>query len=144
RFTDDADLTVEPFAGRESEVVGRFGSEYYVSLPAVEQAVRERSSFNIIHPKSGFKIDIFVRKDRPFDKSAMDRRQQTELPGRAGQKLALVSPEDIVLFKLEWYRRGGEISDRQWSDLIGVLQVQGDVVDQTYLDRWAAELGVAD
>jgi hypothetical protein len=54
------------------------------------------------------------------------------------------SPEDTVLRKLLWYREGDGISDRQWNDVIGVLRAQGARLDRDYLERWAAELGVAD
>ena len=66
RNTTDADITVEPFPGKEHQLVAFFGVGYYVSLDAVRQAVRERSSFNIISTTTGFKADVFVRKDQPF------------------------------------------------------------------------------
>ena len=59
-------------------------------------------------------------------------------------ELFFASPEDTVLAKLEWYRKGGEVSDRQWRDLLGVLKVQAGTLDRAYLDQWAGELGVAD
>lgn len=46
--------------------------------------------------------------------------------------------------KLEWYRMGGELSDRQWNDVLNVIKVQGDLLDLGYLRRWAIQLGVAD
>jgi hypothetical protein len=54
------------------------------------------------------------------------------------------SPEDTLLHKLVWFRLGDEISDRQWGDVLGVLRVQGERLDQAYLDAWATSLGVAD
>ena len=144
RYTRDADIAVEPFPGREDEFVAYFGPEYYVSPDAVRQAVRERSTFNIIKPASGFKVDVFVRKDRPFELALMARRTPSPVLGPGEPPLDLVSAEDIILLKLEWFRLGGEISDRQWSDVLGVLRVQADKLDQSYLDHWAPELGVAD
>jgi len=35
----------------------------------------------------------------------------------------ICSPEDIVLAKLEWYRMGGKLSDRQWRDILGVFDL---------------------
>jgi len=144
RFTHDADITVEPFAGREAEFARHFGADYYVSVPAILQANRNRSTFNLLHFKSGFKIDFFVRKETPFAKAAMNRRRLETLAEFDGQKLYLVSPEDVVLLKLEWYRLGGEVSDRQWSDILGVLQARPAGLDRTYLEQTALALGMSE
>lgn len=56
----------------------------------------------------------------------------------------IASPEGTILNKLEWYRMGGEVSDRQWNDILGVLKVQGTNLDMVYLQRWAAVLKVPD
>jgi hypothetical protein len=144
RFTNDADLAVEPFPGREADFCSRFGGEYYVSLPAVQQAVQQRSSFNIIHTTSGFKVDLFVRRDRAFEQSLMSRRRSFMLPDAGGQTIQCLSPEDIILVKLEWYRLGGEVMQQQWLDVRSVMEVQAGQLDGVYLNRWAAVLGVSD
>jgi hypothetical protein len=144
RYTRDADITAEPFPGREAQLVGAFGPDYYISLPAVRDAVRQRSSFNIINTGTGFKVDVFICKDAPFELSAMRRRTPVILPDAPNQPITLHTPEDVVLFKLRWYRLGGESSPQQWADILGVLKVQAGKLDQGYLDHWAADLGVAD
>jgi len=58
--------------------------------------------------------------------------------------LVLATPEDVILHKLYWYRLGGEVSERQWNDVLGVLRVQGEALDLAYMQRWAGPLGVAD
>src|SRR5437879_4669252 len=63
RYTRDADITVDPFPGKEAQLAGNFGPDYYVSLSAVQEAVRNRSSFNIINTSAGFKVDVFVRSN---------------------------------------------------------------------------------
>jgi hypothetical protein len=115
-----------------------------VSLAAIEQAIRIRSSFNIIDTTIGFKCDLFVRKDRPFEISAMNRRVAMALPDRPDQPLCVLSPEDVILFKLEWYRIGGEASERQWVDVQNVLKAQAERLDRGYLAHWAKELSVDD
>jgi hypothetical protein len=144
RSTIDADLCVEPFPGKESLLVDSFGPDFYVSRDAVVAAVRDRSSFNIIDTTAGFKVDVFVRKDRPFDRSVLARRRPITSPEPGSRPVFVVSPEDVILLKLEWYRLGHEVSERQWSDLLGVLRIQAGRLDEAYLDRWAADLGVSD
>ncbi len=144
RSTRDADLTVEPFPGKEAAFVGSFGPDYYLSLDAVTQAVRGRRTFHIINTIAGFKVDIFIRKDAPFERSVLSRRTRVEMPGDPGPPLALISAEDSILLKLEWYRLGNETSERQWLDVLGVMRVQAGRLDDAYLDQWAAELGVAE
>jgi hypothetical protein len=144
RYTHDADLTVEPFPGREAQFAASFGEDYYVSLEAIQDAVRRRASFNIIHLTSGFKVDLFVRKDRPFDEQVLRRRRPHRTSEPEGPIIQLVTPEDIILLKLEWFRLGGEMSERQWNDILGVLRVQASNLDNAYLDHWAQQLGVND
>jgi hypothetical protein len=143
RHTLDADITVEPFPGKEADFVGALGPDYYVSLPAVQQGVRAKSSFNVINTSAGFKVDVFIRKDEPFEQSAMARRVPTPVPGTPNASVVLYTPEDVILFKLRWYRLGNEVAE-QWKDVLGVLKVQAGKLDEAYLDHWAAELSVAD
>jgi hypothetical protein len=144
RYTQDADLTAEPFPGREEALTRQFGPDYYISPAAVLQAVRDRGSFNIIHTPTGFKVDVFIQKRRPFDQNLLQRLIPRTDIDPTGHPVPVLSPEDILLHKLEWYRLGGEVSDRQWGDVLGVLRVQAGRLDDAYLDHWAADLGVAD
>jgi hypothetical protein len=144
RSTEGADIAAEPFPAREAEFATNLAADYYVDVPMIQQANRDRSSFNMIHFGTGFKIDVFIRKDRPFDLSVFSRRIATIPDQSTGQSIDIVSPEDTILQKLEWFRLGGEISDKQWSDILGVLRVQAGRLDESYLDYWAKELGVFD
>jgi hypothetical protein len=143
RFTLDADIAAEPFPDRSAALTASLPPPYYVSLQAVEEAHREAGSFNIIHTESGFKVDVFICPDEPFARSAMARRQHVALSEQA-PAVAIQTPEDVILYKLHWFRIGGEASSQQWTDVLGVMRVQGDKLDQAYLDAWAAPLGVAD
>ena len=144
RSTQDADLTVEPFPGREEALANCFDEAWYVSVPAMRQANERRTSFNIIHTAVGFKCDLFVQKDRPFDASTMGRRVYLAFPDVPNQPLWVLSPEDVILHKLKWYRLGSETSERQWLDVRNVLSAQTGKLDHDYLTYWAAELGVDD
>jgi hypothetical protein len=72
----------------------------------------------------------------------MEHRQAVAIG--PGQTLHVHPPEDILLQKLRWYRKGGETSDRQWRDILGIVRVQGEHLDRSYLTENAPALGVAD
>jgi hypothetical protein len=111
----------------------------------IRDAVHRRGSFNVIHLDTMFKVDVFVAKDDEWSCTQFSRAHRARI-GDAGEKVELVfaSPEDTVLHKLVWYRLGGETSERQWRDTVGVLRVQGAALDATYLAAWAPRLGVDD
>jgi hypothetical protein len=144
RNTQDADVSVAPFPGREREVVEHLAAEYIVSLPAVESAVLRRRTFNAIRKATTFKIDVFIDQGRPYDDAVRQRRKALP-PEFAGDATVYVqSPEDVILHKLQWYRLGNEVSDRQWSDVLGILRAQRGHLEVEYLSHWAGQLGVAD
>lgn len=144
RFTHDADICVEPFPGKEQALCSALGDDYYVSLPAIRDALRSHRSFNVIHTPTSFKVDLFVAKPRLFDQSLLARKQTRRVGGDAGISIDMVSAEDVILLKLEWYRLGDEASSQQWTDVLSVFSTQAGALDQAYLDRWAAALGVQD
>ena len=108
-------------------------------------AIKRSASFNLIHLGTMLKIDIFVTKDRPYDKVVFQRKRKETLDEKhKTDEFYLASPEDVILNKLEWFRMGGESSERQWHDVIGIMQVQGDSLDKNYLQQWALELKILD
>jgi hypothetical protein len=145
RHTQDADLTVEPFAGKEKLFAMRFpADDFYADEQMIRDAISRRASFNILDLHTSFKIDVYVQKDRPFDREVLSRRIKTTVFDPSDGEFGVITPEDSILLKLEWFRIGGEISDKQWGDILGVLKTQGDRLDNTYLDHWAVAIGVKD
>jgi len=144
RATMDVDLVADMRAEHAQPLVRALGSEFYADAEMIRDAVRERSSFNVIHKPTMFKVDVFIPKGRPFDRSQFARRIVQSLTEEGTDEIYIASPEDNILAKLQWYRLGGEVSDRQWNDILSVLRVQGERLDRPYLCRWAKELGVTD
>lgn len=145
RTTLDVDMIADLADEHVAPLVEALQAEYYIDAGMIADAVARKSCFNVIHLATMFKVDVFVVKDRSYDRMALTRiRPDTlDMEGSA-VTCPLASPEDIVLSKLEWFRLGDEVSERQWLDVIGVLKVQGNALDRDYLDKWAGELGIAD
>ena len=87
------------------------------------------------------KVDVFVFTGDELAVSEMKRRVAVPLNET---RIWFASPEDIVLQKLDWYRKGEEISERQWRDVLGVLAVQGALFDRLYARQWASQLGLSE
>jgi hypothetical protein len=144
RSTQDADLVADLQAEHVLPLVAALRPSFYVDEERVADAVRRRGSFNAIHLPTMTKVDIFVLKDDPLSRLEMERCQWIQLPGAEEIQLPVATAEDIILQKLAWFRLGGEVSERQWDDLLGVLKVRKGTLDLPYLERWAAELEVGD
>jgi hypothetical protein len=142
RSTLDVDIVADLLPKHVSPLVQALQKDYYIAAPMILDAIARRCCFNLIHYATSFKVDVFVVKNRPYDRTVFEhiRKVQSETASR----FFLASPEDIILAKLEWYRLGDEISERQWRDVIGVMKVQHAALDRNYLEHWAGELGVAD
>jgi len=144
RTTLDVDVVAELDTAHVDALVAAVESDFYVAREAIERAVRERSSFNLIHEETLVKADIYVSPDDPTHREQLARTRRVALRSEAGSEVGLASPEDVVIHKLRWYEMGGRISDRQWRDVLGVLKVQGASLDFEYLKRAAAALGLSE
>jgi hypothetical protein len=141
RSTLDIDFVVALEERHTTPLVAMLEAEFYVDDLALRRAVRERRSTNLVHYETQIKVDLFVAGGTPLDFQQLARRQAVDLGGRT---LYVHPPEDILLQKLRWYRHGGEASDRQWRDIVGIVRVQGSRLDVAYLRLNAPVLGVAD
>ena len=142
RSTLDIDVVADL---RESDVpplVAALSTDFYVDHQALQRAVRERSSANVIHQATQLKVDIFVAGGTPLDEQQLRRRQAVEVG--EGRTLHVHPPEDILLQKLRWYLKGGAASDRQWRDVLGIIRVQAQQLDRDYLRVNAPVLDVTD
>ncbi len=143
RLTIDADLVADIRMKHVRPLVKQLETDYYIDEDMIRDAIKRRSSFNVIHLDTMLKVDIFIPKSRLFDQEEL-RKVRQEVLSEGTRPFNIASPEGTILNKLEWYRMGGEVSDRQWNDILGVLKVQGTNLDMAYLQRWAADLSVTD
>jgi len=142
--TQDSDLV----AAMRPEHVGLFvhalEGEFYLDEDMITDAVAQHTSFNIIHRTSMFKVDVFIPQMRPFVKEQLSRARRQILATEPQAEAMVATAEDTLLAKLDWYRMGGEVSERQWRDVLGILEVQAGSLDLDYLRKWAKQLRVGD
>jgi hypothetical protein len=139
RSTMDMDLVVDPTVDQLRSLVAALTRDrFYVSLDAALEAQRHESLFNVVDAESGWKVDLIVRKSRPFSRVEFERRATVTFEG---VPLAIATVEDVIVSKLEWAALGG--SARQVEDVAALLRIRGLELDRAYLDRWIAELGLA-
>ena len=144
RASADVDFVIDPTADQLEALVRGLESEFYVSRAAVSEALAHRSTFNAIHDRTSFKVDFFLKGQTLFDAEELRRSVRQIVGAKREHTVLLKSPEDTILRKLEWYRRGGEVSERQWQDVLSILAAMRGQLDDTHLDRWSRELNVAD
>ena len=144
RATADADLVADLKIRHIDPLVVALSGRFYIAEEAVRQAVMNRGSFNVIDLNTSMKVDIFAMKRELFQIEEMQRRVRRALTPDGATETWLATPEDTILAKLDWYRLGGGVSDRQWGDVLGVMKVQAENLDLAYLRRWADELRLRD
>jgi len=139
RLTMDIDIVADLSESRLPRFLTFFPpEEFYVSREAVVAAIRDMRQFNIVHPASGLKIDMIVRKPDEFDRSRFSRKRSIEVfPDRPA---VFASPEDVIIKKMEYYRDGG--SEKHLRDITGILKVSGADLDHSYIDRWVETKGL--
>jgi hypothetical protein len=144
RSTDDVDVVIDLALEKVPSLVAKLKPAFYVDESRVRDAVKQQASFNVIQMEKIQKVDVFVLPDRPYNREELRRRQLVTITEDPKRSIYMASPEDVILQKLDWYGLGGEVSDRQWCDALGVLKVQANRLDRSYLERWASDLGVSE
>jgi hypothetical protein len=144
RTTQDSDIVTELRPEHLRPLVSALQDEFYMDEEMIAESIERHSSFNIIHRETMFKVDVFVPRSRPFLQSQLARAQKQTFYFGSEVSANFASPEDTILSKLEWYRLGGEVSERQWHDILGVMKTRAGALDMDYLRKWANELHVND
>ncbi|MGQ0695063.1 MAG: hypothetical protein ACT4OL_05735 [Nitrospiraceae bacterium] len=139
RLTNDIDLVAGVENKHVSGLLAAFPSaSFYMSEEAIRTAIRHQTQFNIIHPASGLKVDVIIRKDTPFDRSRFARARTLRLA--ESYQATFASAEDVILKEMEYYRGGG--SDKHLRDITGMLRISGNEIDQAYIVEWVDRLSL--
>ncbi len=138
RSTQDVDIVIDADVSQVTRLVANLDPERFYTCDPIA-ALQARSQFTVIDTTTGWKVDLIFVKDRPFSRGEFDRRQPATV---LGVQTFLATAEDTTAAKLEWASITD--TDRQIRDVAGIVAAQGDRLDAGYLNRWAADLGVAD
>jgi len=144
RSTMDVDIVADLQLRHIPAFVAALSIEFYADDEMIRDAIEHHSSFNLIHLETAYKVDVFIPKQRDFDQLQLERRMPSIIQTNPDKAIYVTSPEDIILSKLEWYRMGGEVSERQWRDILGVMKTRSGQLDLAYLRKLAKMLKVDD
>lgn len=144
RTTADIDLIADIKPEQVRPLLEALQHHFYVDEKAVAQAMSQQRSFNAIHFDSVFKVDIFIPKPGDFATQQLARRELRRIAPDIDQQVYVSTVEDMILAKLRWYRAGGDVSETQWRDVLGMIGACGAELDLDYLRQWAKELAVSE
>jgi hypothetical protein len=144
RTTLDVDIVASMKSNHIDVFVQALASAFYIDEVMIRSAIAHRTSFNLIHLETMFKVDIFLPKGRPFEQQQIARRVKRVIDEESGREVYFATPEDTILSKLEWYRLGGEQSEVQWRDVQAILRQRLAQLDIEYLRNSAQEMGLKD
>lgn len=142
RSTADIDILADLRTEQIHPLFEALRNDFYADEQVMQDAVTQRSSFNVIHFDSAFKVDFFVSKSDDFALAQLDRRELTRISPERNETVYIATAEDTVLAKLLWYPSGNETS--QWNDVVGILGASKDNLNFSYLRTWAETLDVAE
>jgi hypothetical protein len=141
RSTNDIDMVLKLPPDRIDDLVAALGPDFEVDVDMLREALRNGTTATVFYLPTVTKLDLFVLGSDRYDQTEFTRRRPVQVQS-TGETLVVKSPEDTVLRKLLWYRQGGCASDRQWRDIVEVLNISGPEMDDRYLVSWADRLGV--
>lgn len=139
RLTNDIDIIADVHSNHVEGLLAAFPApEYYIDAEMIREAIRRTGQFNIIHPASGFKVDMMIREETPFNRSRFSRKRRLR-PSKE-YEADFASPEDVILKKMEYYKEGG--SEKHLRDITGILKIGGEKIDRQYISSWAERMRV--
>ena len=143
RYTQDVDVVAALQLKHVQTLVAMLQQEYYIDADMIRGAIQNRSSFNLLHHDTGVKVDVFVQKTGPFAQQEL-RRAREDILVVGCRPFFFASPEDMILAKLDWWKSGGGVSNRQWNDILEIIKEKHAALDISYLRQSAPMLGVVD
>ncbi|MCK4306369.1 MAG: nucleotidyl transferase AbiEii/AbiGii toxin family protein [Candidatus Eisenbacteria sp.] len=136
RMTRDIDIVIEYRPRDSNRIAQLFEDISYVDSSRIEEAARHEGMFNILHNEWIIKADFIARKSGAYRVLEFSRRREIDVEG---VNISVVSPEDLVLSKLDWAKASS--SELQMRDVRTIVAFVTDL-DLEYLRKWAQQLGL--
>jgi hypothetical protein len=144
RATVDIDLIADIKPAQVRPLLEELQNRFYVDEQAAQEAISEQRSFNAIPFDSIFKVDIVIPRPGDFAMQQLERRQLRKISPDNNQNVYVATAEDMILAELRRSRTGGDVSETQWRDVMGMIGAANVELDLDYLRQWAKELGVSE
>jgi hypothetical protein len=135
RFTADIDLIVKMAKANKTGLAKellKISPKGYIDEEQIESALARSGEFNFIDPETGIKVDFWIMKNNEFERNCLKNTKKQDI----GYKVKFISPEDLIISKLIWYKQAG--STRHLEDIESVLKISK--VQLKHIEEWAAKL----
>ena len=142
RFTNDVDIVADLTLANLASFLNGLSADFFVDPDEARRAITSGRPFKAIYMPMVFKFDFFPARAFPLGIEELDRALLLADSGLSTLPAPFVTPEDILLAKLHWFREGGEVSEVQWRDIEGLVRNRFDLLDFEYLELSARKLGI--
>jgi hypothetical protein len=142
RFTNNLDILADVTPENLDAFLRHLPKTFYADAEEAATAIRRGRPFNLIYIPTALKFDLFPSAAFPLGDEELDRAVSLEDTGLSKGPAWFVTPEDILLAKLYWFKLGGEVSEVQWRDIRGIIRGCSATLDRAYLERAASRLDV--
>jgi hypothetical protein len=137
RATHDLDVVIDISHTDVDRIYKELKKTCEIDKDMVENAAMYRTHFSIIYSKGDLRADLWVLKDKPVENTKFERMRKVSL---FGVQTFIISPEDILLTKLDWYNRSK--NTKHMDDAVGIIRVQGKKLDAAYIKKMLVKLDI--
>ena len=139
RFTHDVDFVIQVRLKDAEEITRLFKKEFYVAIEGIVDAIEHQTMFNLVHLETGFKVDCWISKAEEYAQASFARRREEII---FDQAISISSPEDLIISKLDWYKKSG--AQKHYEDVLGIFEIQKGRLDLNYIRKWAKHFSFLD
>jgi len=96
RATRDVDIVADIQEKDAEALDDDLKDKFYVDAEMIREAIKQQSSFNLIHLESMFKVNVYILKKDPFSKEEFKRRKKIVIIPSPEKTAYVATPEDTI------------------------------------------------